>query len=153
MMRQDHHCHIPTPEIKEQLHHLPKGYTKHGALNERTRARLLTNGWHAGVALYFLTLIMHTFQAQCRPLLRPNPLGHRPIGQMATTALAFGIYTGPGPLDPPPQAIGFIDDPEQHWRECANCYHPLHQRPILEPGLANCINTQRHFKCQWPQIR
>ena len=49
---------IPTPDIKEQLHHIPKGYTAVEGIDDRTRHRLIGNGWHWGVARKLLTLVV-----------------------------------------------------------------------------------------------
>ncbi|CAE7308884.1 deaD, partial [Symbiodinium necroappetens] len=42
--------HLPTPEIKEQLHGIPVSYTASGGVDEKTRHRLIGNGWHWCVA-------------------------------------------------------------------------------------------------------
>ena len=42
--------HIPPPELKEQLHHIPGGYTAKPGADVKTRHRMVGNGWHWGVA-------------------------------------------------------------------------------------------------------
>jgi len=46
---------------KEQLHHIPRGYTatgKTGTISERDRGRVIGNGWHLGVARIFVILAL-----------------------------------------------------------------------------------------------
>ena len=38
--------HIPPPEVKEQLHHMPPGYTAKAGADAKTRHRMVGNGWH-----------------------------------------------------------------------------------------------------------
>ena len=45
---------VPPPDVKEQLHCLPSGYTAATGACQRTRATWLANGWHGGVARFWL---------------------------------------------------------------------------------------------------
>ena len=47
---------VPTAECKEQLHMLPKGYTAIDGVHDRSRHRVLANGWHCGVARFLFSL-------------------------------------------------------------------------------------------------
>eukprot|EP00438_Fugacium_kawagutii_P013219 Skav207295 [mRNA] locus=scaffold1463:95266:97118:- [translate_table: standard] len=51
-------AHLMTAEAKEQLHMLPVEYTKVEGVEERSRHRLLANGWHAGVARFLMQLVV-----------------------------------------------------------------------------------------------
>ena len=53
--------HILSPAVKEQLHHMPTGYTAHstsGKDEDRTHHRLIGNGWHWGVARRLLLALL-----------------------------------------------------------------------------------------------
>ena len=50
MMQLDNTLVVPPPEVKELMHHMPYGWTAATGKDERTRHRMLGNGWHAGVA-------------------------------------------------------------------------------------------------------
>ena len=52
------HLRLPTPEVREQLHHMPVGYTAAAGADERARLRLVGNGWHWGVASRMLSLLV-----------------------------------------------------------------------------------------------
>ena len=52
------HLRLPTPEVREQLHHMPVGYTAAAGADERARLRLVGNGWHWGVASRLLSLLV-----------------------------------------------------------------------------------------------
>ena len=48
--------HVPSPDVKEQFHQLPKGYTSISCVPERSRHRMLANGWHLGSARFIMML-------------------------------------------------------------------------------------------------
>ena len=50
------HLLIPPPKVKEQLHEIPADYMAVGRLDDRTRHRLIGNGWHWGVASRLLAI-------------------------------------------------------------------------------------------------
>ena len=56
--------HIPPPEVKEQLHHMPPGYTAKAGADAKTRHRMVGNGWHWGVASRLLGLLVMTTWAK-----------------------------------------------------------------------------------------
>ena len=56
--------HIPPPEVKEQLHHIPPGYTAKAGADAKTRHRMVGNGWHWGVASRLLGLLIMTTWAK-----------------------------------------------------------------------------------------
>ena len=54
--------------VKEALHEIPAGYTDLGDGDERSRHRLVANGWHWGVARRLLAMLMAlTFPRRRRP--------------------------------------------------------------------------------------
>ena len=57
--------HLPTAEIKEQMHHLPAGYTAVANTPMRARHRMLGNGWHVGVAKFILYLVLCAYTGAC----------------------------------------------------------------------------------------
>ena len=50
--------HLPTPEIKEQMHLLPVGYTSTVGSTTHKRHTMLGNGWHAGIASAMTILVL-----------------------------------------------------------------------------------------------
>lgn len=67
MQDQDGQLHIPLPEVKEQLHMLPVGFTRHPDVDGKARHRLLANGWHIGVARFMMVLVW------LQPIWPPKP--------------------------------------------------------------------------------
>ena len=47
---------IPPPNVKEQWHHLPRGWAE--KLPEHDRHKALANGWHAGAARLIFIVAM-----------------------------------------------------------------------------------------------
>ena len=82
--------HIPLSEVKEQLHHIPPGYTAKAGADAKTRHRMVGNGWHWGVASRLLGLLVMTTWAKpghyslAVPVLDSSGLGLRapPPGQL-----------------------------------------------------------------------
>ncbi|CAE7897784.1 unnamed protein product, partial [Symbiodinium necroappetens] len=50
--------HLPPPDVKEQLHHIPAGYTAKAGADTKTRHRMVGNGWHWGVAARLLGILV-----------------------------------------------------------------------------------------------
>ena len=46
----------PPAFVKEQLHHLPAGWTEDPNIPDRSRHRMIANSWHAGVARFLFML-------------------------------------------------------------------------------------------------
>ena len=49
---------IPTADVKESLHMLPWGYTAPAGATEKTRPRMIGNGWHMGTAMFLLFALL-----------------------------------------------------------------------------------------------
>ena len=50
MMQDTGRLVIPAFKVKQQLHEMPADYTAVDGMDDRTRHRLIRNGWHWGVA-------------------------------------------------------------------------------------------------------
>ena len=61
---------LPPLEVKEQLHHLPIGYTSKTGWTSRKRGTALANGWHVGVARFLLWLLLQQATANNTPSQR-----------------------------------------------------------------------------------
>ena len=143
---------IPPADVKEQCHHLPKGYTQVQGVSERSRHRLLANGWHAGVARFMLYMVVMTLQAQplsavpCQP--RTSTL------QWVVQQLArFPPRVGPGGWPMQPNSIPPADDMWQHWDYSSRPVHPLQQPPMLPPGMQQTIQLQSLWSSDLHRIR
>ena len=49
---------IPPPVVKEQLHHLPIGYTANQHGDDRTRHHMMGNSWHRSVVIFLLMFVL-----------------------------------------------------------------------------------------------
>ena len=58
LVDRDGKLQLPTAAIKEQLHEIPRNYTAVDGISDKTRHRLLGNGWHWGVAGRLLQLLV-----------------------------------------------------------------------------------------------
>ncbi|CAE7872527.1 unnamed protein product [Symbiodinium microadriaticum] len=60
--------HIPPPEVKEQLHHIPGGCTARAGADVKTRHRMVRNGWHWGVASHSRLLGLLVMATWAKPV-------------------------------------------------------------------------------------
>ena len=81
--------------VKEALHEIPAGYTDLADGDERSRHRLVANGWHWGVARRLLAMLMALTVAQ--PAEASVPAAPR-----TTTVSWMAAQFGGGPLDMSP---------------------------------------------------
>ena len=71
---------VPTVEIKECLHQLPRGHTNVDGISSRSRHRMLGNSWHVGVAQFLILSVARTctkimMRMRClHGVLPPKPL-------------------------------------------------------------------------------
>lgn len=71
---------VPTVEIKECLHQLPRGRTNVDGISSRSRHRMLGNSWHVGVAQFLILFVARTctkimMRMRClHGVLPPKPL-------------------------------------------------------------------------------
>ena len=87
------------PEVKEQLHHIPPGYTAKAGADAKTRHRMVGNGWHWGVASRLLGLVMTTWAkpghySLAVPVLDSSGLGLRAPPQANSSGLGRGPRRG-----------------------------------------------------------
>ena len=66
----------PGAEAKEQLHQLPKGYTNVQSVPERSRHRMLANGWHLGSARFVRMLVLQTMVGKYSASPHPGSTQH-----------------------------------------------------------------------------
>ena len=104
---------IPPADVKEQCHQLPKGYTQLQGVSERTRHRLLANGWHAGVARFMLYMVVMTLQAQPLSAI-PCPPRTSTLQWVVEELARFPPRVGPGGWPMQPNSIPPADDMWQH---------------------------------------
>ena len=144
---------LATAEIKEQMHHLPKGWTRR--LDEHSRHKAIANGWHIGSARIFLMLCL--FAAEC-PVVTVgrelSPLGGNAIDSMRTLWESSPLLSGPGvPTSADSFDLSDIDDPWLHWQCAEKLVHEGQTSPQLEPGLAQWLPLWRHWRLRLPEIR
>eukprot|EP00439_Symbiodinium_sp_Y106_P074700 s2007_g14.t1 len=106
VMLQDAHgvLHLPTPEIKEQLHGIPAGYTAGAGADAKTRHRML------GVAGFLRLLAMVVWSACGRSLWPPFPDRHhrRPLPTLDWLTAAWRTHGWDfSPPPPPPGVLAF----------------------------------------------
>ena len=132
---------VPTAEVKEQLHQLPMTYTKIGTVNERSRHRLIANGWHVGTAKFMFMLVLQAVLLLPRAAIPPSP--QRSALQIMVGYLEpFPPALGPGNWPLQPASTPKMSDHWDHWRMAIDTPHPLMQPPRLEPGWQQCLDLQ-----------
>ena len=142
---------LATAEVKEQLHHLPRGWTD--KLHDKARHRALANGWHLRAAKYFFLFgLLSTTSDALRQ--QPNPLGADAIQCMVSIWESAPLLNGPGvPMLAEAVDISLIDDPDERWAASRGCLHPAQQPPHLEPGLQQWLPIWLHYRKVIPEMR
>ena len=151
---------LATAEIKEQLHHLPVGWTSR--LRDHGRHKAIANGWRLGIAKWFF--IFGIFCAQVpsphpaivleSPRWQPLPLGSSAIATMATLWVSAPLLNGPGvPIFDDALDLSAIDNMMEHWQASQTALHPGQSAPCLEPGLAQWLPLWQHWRPHLPTLR
>ena len=177
MMNKAGELELPTPEIKEQMHQLPVGYTDAPAVSKKARHRMLGNGWHIGVAKFLLYIVLQTTTTSGIPQLaemdpnirRPSvreeineqlwwnlhPCGARPIEWAARRFLATRTSWGPGPKHLQNCATIATDDPQVHLQWSLQATFPGNKLPPVDPSLAYCLEMYEQIGqevVQWRKL-
>ena len=121
-------------------------------LDDRTRHRLIGNGWHWGVArrLLLILLVATAFQTtDASPQREPS---RSTITWVSSLWQFGGPVMGPAPgadtLDP------LVDlDEDAHWEASAVIPHPFRARPRLEPAWEEALAIRRRWRHDLVRIR
>ncbi|CAE7206135.1 unnamed protein product [Symbiodinium natans] len=129
---------LATAEVKEQLHHLPCGWTR--KLRDKARHRALANGWHLRAAkLFFLFGLLSTEAGALHP--QPKPLGCDAIECMVRIWESAPLLNGPGvPTLADADDLSDIVDPYEHWA-------------ASQQASAMGLPVWRHFRNVLPEMR
>ena len=152
---------LATAKIKEQLHHLPVGWTQ--PLREHSRHRAIANGWHIGVAKWFFIFGVFCAVAPTAeageivgptPRLQPSPLGSSAIATMASLWRSSPLLNGPGvPIFDDALDLAAIEDALEHWSASRATLHPGQSPPRLEPGLVQWLPLWKHWRPHLQHLR
>ena len=142
VQNQDKSWSVPSSETKEQLHMLPKGFTKGKQIPERSRHRMIANGWHVGVARFMMMLVLQAVMVLPRAQPVPVP-GKTAIQTMLEVLSAFPPEIGPGNWQMDPVCVPRQEDQWHHWKASKTAQHYLQRQPHLEPGLRQCLEIQQ----------
>ena len=152
--------HLPTATMKEELHHIPAGWTAVKDTGDRFRHKAIANAWHVGVATILLALLLATpitaaAAAVPAPTLArdPHPLGHTAIEQMATIWHSAPLLTTPTAASTAEPHMTTLTDRWEHWRLAANQQHPRTTTRELEPELLKTLKLWHHWHEHLPELR
>ncbi|CAE7807536.1 DNMT3A, partial [Symbiodinium necroappetens] len=140
MMDRDQRLVLPPANVKEQWHHLPKGWS--ASLPDHARHKAIANGWHAGAAR--VMFIMAVFAATPpTPAAELNPLGGTPLD--VTAALWLCDYDE---FD-----LSYLEDPDEHWRQSRVMPHPDARDASIEPGLRQWLQVWSRMRPHLTELR
>ena len=135
---------VPTPEVKEQLHMLPSGYTSVPGVTERVRHRMMANGWHLGTARFLMMPVLQTMMMT--PVASPVPSPRQTALQtMLSIIQPMQPQLGPGRWPKEAACVAQAGSMWEHWRLAQEAVHPMQRPPRLEPGLQQCIDLQHRL--------
>ena len=132
---------IPPPAVKEQLHHLPIGYTANQQGDDRARHHMLGNSWHKGVAVFLLLFVLQWSEVVAIP---PTP-HYSSLQRALQLAGRCPGSLGLGPFNKMSLLIPPCDDMETYWHNAQTTLHPLLAEPRLEPGLQLTVDRLLSF--------
>ena len=115
----DGDLHLPPVEVKEQLHHMPPGFTHHPEIDDKSRRKILGNSWHLGVARFIMMFVLQW----------SNPSTTRASKQTGTLEL------GPRQMTSSGFAIPWCKDMHEHFDAAQRATHPALMEPSLSPSL------------------
>ena len=86
---------LPPPELKEEMHQLPSGYTADKPAS--IRHKMLGNGWHVGCARAIIFLLLLCGQAELGQSIpvNPHPFGASRLVIMANRWVTADVPWGP----------------------------------------------------------
>ena len=140
--------HIPLLEVKEQLHHIPPGYTAKAGADAKTRHRMVGNGWHGSWASSSWRHGPSRWRRARRQLPRHAGLF---LGCLSSGPDEAGIFRPPP--RPNPQVLGEGLDEESHWAAAARMMHSLVGWPSLEPALEAVLEFRLEWRHDLDRIR
>ena len=122
--------HLPLPDVKEQLHHIPAGYTAKAGADTNTRHRMVGNG---GVAARLLgILVMATWAKPVASGRAPSPPPRQwTIPWLSQVWSRKGWDFSPPPR-PSPALLGAGMSEDAHWAAAASMQHSLVGWPQLD---------------------
>ena len=143
---------VPTPEAKEQLHMLPKGYTAIQSVSGRARHRMMANGWHLGTARFLMMMVLQAMimASTATPVPQPRQTA---LQQMMEIIQVMPPQLGPGRWPKEPACVTQAGTMWEHWQLAQSALHPLQRPPQLEPGLQQCIDIQNIVGGSLPRMR
>ena len=143
---------VPSADMKEQFHQLPAQFTKATGVSERSRHRMLANGWHFGTTRFMFMLVLQA--VLLLPTASPTPMPRTsPLQLMIQTLHRFEPSIGPGTWTPHPSCIPPATSMWHHWELAQRAQHHLQQEPHLEPGLRQCLDIHQLFGPDLARLR
>ncbi|CAE7884041.1 unnamed protein product, partial [Symbiodinium necroappetens] len=146
--------HLPPLDVKEQLHHIPAGYTAKAGADTKTRHRMVGNGWHWGVPARLLgILVMATWAkpvASGRAPAAPPRQGTIPWLSQVWSRKGWDFSPRPRPT---PALLGAGLNEDAHWAAATGMQHSLVGWPQLEPALEAVIRFRREWRHDLSRIR
>ena len=141
---------IPPASMKEQWHHLPKGWS--ASLQDHARHKAVANGWHAGAAR--LMFIMAVFASTPpTPAAELNPLGGTALDITAALWQGKSPLLGPGPGDYDEFDLSYLEDPDEHWRQSRDMPHPEARDASIKPGLQQWLQVWSRMRPHLTELR
>eukprot|EP00435_Cladocopium_sp_Y103_P054359 s601_g17.t1 len=135
------------PCLKEELHGMPRGWSRLPNIPHRSRHRMIANGWHMYAAVLALALLLQSASATVTSM--PQTVGSTTLQKI----LAMGNNTmarpGPGTWHQKGIAVPPCSDMWHHWKISTTINHPTLVVPDMDPGMQATFDLYRNL---WPQL-
>eukprot|EP00435_Cladocopium_sp_Y103_P038353 s2136_g10.t1 len=121
------------PCIKEELHGMPRGWSRLQDIPNRSRHRMLANSWHMYAALVALSLVLQFTTAVAERM--PSQVHRTAIRRALDMGNSSMALPGPGVWSHNAVAFPPCNDAWEHWKASEHMVHPAKVVPEMAPGL------------------
>ena len=123
--------HLPPVEVKEQLHHMPPGFTHHPEIDDKSRHKILGNSWHLGVARFIMMFVLQWSNPSTTRASKQTGT----LDQMMSWSHRHPVQLGPRQMTSSGFAIPWCKDTREHFDAAQQATHPALMEPSLSPSL------------------
>ena len=134
--------------LKEQLHGLPKNFTDAEGVTNRSRHRMIANGWHIGVIKFLLLLLVQPITSEV-----VGPPKRSTLQWVLEQVSCHPPCMGLGLWEPKPNCIPPAAGEMHHWELSKSAVHPLLQAAHLSPGLHQAVHLCKRWAHDIARIR
>eukprot|EP00435_Cladocopium_sp_Y103_P048273 s452_g14.t1 len=133
MLRRGEEAVVIPPGVKEELHGLPRDWSRLPDIHNRARHRMLANSWHMYAAIMAIAFVMQFTPAAAVTV--PPQVHRSTIQRVLDMGNPLMARPGPGAWHQSGWAMKPCKDMWEHWEESHRLEHPALAKPPMDPGM------------------